>query len=91
MPTKTVYLTKTCMVCGQVHRFELDAERAQLWAAGAYIQNVFPELSPEMRETMISGTCPPCFAALFPPEEEPAEDDAALDAWIRTWMPGAGD
>lgn len=66
---KTVTLKKTCLFCNQVHTFELDADRAKLWAAGAHIQTVFPELPAEVRETMISGSCPDCFAAAFPDED----------------------
>jgi hypothetical protein len=67
MTTTTV--TKTCLFCGKVHRFELDAERVAQWRAGAFVQRCFPEMKPEDRETLISGSCPPCFAAAFPDED----------------------
>jgi hypothetical protein len=30
-----------------------------------YIQTVFPHLDSDIRETMISGTCSPCFKIIF--------------------------
>lgn len=66
---ETVTLRKKCLFCGQVHTFELDVPRARRWAEGEYIQNVFPELPAAVRETMISGSCPDCFAKAFPDED----------------------
>lgn len=62
-------VTKTCLFCGKANSFELDAELVAAWRAGAHIQHVFPEMPPEHRETLISGSCPPCFAAAFPEED----------------------
>lgn len=61
-------LTK-CLGCEDEKTFHLDAGRVMRWQAGEFIQNVFPELSIQDRERLISGTCPTCFAKFFPPEE----------------------
>jgi hypothetical protein len=34
------------------------------------IQHIFPYLNSDQREILITGTCPICWAAMFPKEEE---------------------
>lgn len=67
---ETVTITKTCPFCGGASTFTLDAERVAAWRAGAYVQNVFPELSAADRETLVSGSCGPCFDLAFPEEDD---------------------
>lgn len=69
MAQATTIVRKRCVCCGKVHDIELDAEKVALWQAGAHIQDVWPEMPADQRETLISGTCPSCFADLFPPED----------------------
>ena len=54
-------IIRKCIFCGKVHVFELPTERVDAWRNGALIQNVFPELTVEQLETIISGSCPNCF------------------------------
>lgn len=60
-----------CRCCNKEKTLPVDSERYQKWRDGKdYIQNLFPELSAEDRELMLSGTCGPCFDKMFPAEEE---------------------
>lgn len=49
---------------------EVDEVAYQRWLKGAYIQDVFPNLSRDDRERFISGYCTPCWDQLFPEEDE---------------------
>jgi hypothetical protein len=66
---ETTTITTTCPFCGKRHAFELDAEAVALWRAGVHIQHVFPEMSADDRETLVSGACGPCFDLVFADED----------------------
>lgn len=52
---------------GREFRFELSADKVRRWRKdGEAIQNVFPDMTPDDRETLISGICKKCFEVLFP-------------------------
>ncbi len=64
-----------CRFCNEPHWVPvcetLDADRLQRWSRGGeYIQNVFPELTPNERELLQSNTCGACFDKMFPPEDD---------------------
>ena len=59
----------TCRECGITKTFELREEDVNRWKAGALIQNVFPKISIDDRELMISQTCGACFDKLFSEED----------------------
>jgi hypothetical protein len=40
------------------------------WLEGALIQDAMPDVSRDMREMFISGTCPKCWDAMFNNEDE---------------------
>lgn len=55
-----------CVVCGRIHEpVILDAEKYYRWKGGECIQDVFPEMTKDQREILISGTCPECWDELF--------------------------
>jgi len=60
----------TCGRCKQDFELAFTKRQQLLWNGGAYIQNVAPELLPDQRELLISGTCGVCFDAMF------GDDDA---------------
>ena len=62
--------TKPCCMCGKSHELEVLKDDYLRWKAGAFVQVAFPEMPPPEREMLISGTCPECFAVLFPEEED---------------------
>lgn len=69
---KTVKLVcRPCFVCGKQAIVEIPATDEQLdeYELGyKNIQTVFPDLAPEIREMMISGTHPACFEKMFEDE-----------------------
>lgn len=57
---------KECRHCGEESVFCLDAlEYERLFIKQEYIQDVFPNLSNEDREVMISGTHSDCWKEMF--------------------------
>lgn len=62
-----VTITARCE-CGDEKVFDLDAESAVAWYRGALLQDVFPDMSPDDAERLISGTCSPCWERLFAEE-----------------------
>ena len=57
--------TFTCRTCKMTKTFNLKSADVQRWRNGELIQRVFPKLSIEDRELMISSTCGQCFDQLF--------------------------
>jgi len=67
---------KTSIFTGKVSEMELDITQEQMdrWQkTGALIQDVFPHLSPEQREFLMSGATPEEWNTLFPEEDEEEE------------------
>jgi hypothetical protein len=64
-----VMATTRCPQCGDLKQFPLHDFKIRRWKQeGEPIQRVFPELSTEDRERLISGTCPKCWDSMFPEE-----------------------
>jgi hypothetical protein len=59
-----------CSLCGESYILEITGQ--QLWAYNnnAHVQEVMPEVAPEIRERFISGTCSACWDQIFPEEDE---------------------
>lgn len=51
-----------CRVCGQEHSLLTSESGYQQWIDGELIQRAMPELKPNDRELLISGTCSGCWA-----------------------------
>lgn len=58
MPT---VINKTCVFCGKVHELVLASSKVERWRKGEHVQNVWPEMTPNEREVLISGTCSDCW------------------------------
>lgn len=60
-------ITRVSPLSGQPNTLDLPITQEQLdvWRAGALVQAVFPHLSPDQREFMISGLVPGEFESLF--------------------------
>ena len=70
---KNVDLKVRCVVCNQIKTvsvLEEDAFEYMNPNRDRHIQDIFPYLSPEQRELLISNICPECWNDLFPPEDE---------------------
>jgi hypothetical protein len=66
-------VTKRCIECKKTHTFDLDITEEQ-WAEyrkpnRRLIQTIFPNLSNEMREFLITGIGPECWKKLFGKDE----------------------
>jgi hypothetical protein len=68
--TMIKYSTPKCMICKKVSDIELDSDKVKAWSNGAHIQNVWPELSADERELIMTGTHPACWDKLMSMEEE---------------------
>lgn len=56
--------------CGARAVFHLPTDRFVRWKLkGELIQDVFPEYSADVREWLVSGTCPKCWDLMFPEED----------------------
>jgi hypothetical protein len=62
--------TKTCTVCDEYELWVLDRAAVERWRGGDLIQDVFPDMSVNDREMLITGTHPACWDNLFPREGE---------------------
>ncbi|MGW9114498.1 hypothetical protein [Microbacterium sp. NPDC055683] len=66
MPTETVTVTTAaCMFCGATSEVELTAAQFDLFIQRRPVQEVLPDVEPEVRELLISGTHPACWFGMF--------------------------
>jgi hypothetical protein len=61
---------KTCPACRKECSVDMLTDHYDRWTDGELLQNAAPEMSPENRETLITGYCAPCQEAIFRPTEE---------------------
>lgn len=74
-------LQRKCNSCGGVKTLTVPTMAYEKWKNGeGYVQDLFPMLTPGERELLISGTCEPCFDAMFPEEEDDDISDMG-DIW----------
>lgn len=59
------WVTKQCPYCGLDNGVEVDEEAYERWRAGAFVQDAFPNLSPNQREALITGIHPKCWNKMF--------------------------
>ena len=62
---KVIVRTPICMNCGENDGIVVDYDAYQLWQNGAYIQDAFPEMTPDEREFLKTGIHPECWTAMF--------------------------
>lgn len=73
MPT---FFEAYCIICQKKRSVEMPYDpstfsvRWDMWKNGKHIQQAFPELSPDQREAMLTGTCPACWRKIFPKEKK---------------------
>lgn len=68
--SETYVVAKRCPICHKVTEVVVPVAGYELWQAGSYIQDAFPELSVSDREVLKTGTCDFCWDNLFPEEED---------------------
>ena len=57
MSEMTLFKSTPCVVCGKVTELELPTAKLEAWRGGEFIQVVFPEMTNQEREVLISGVC----------------------------------
>jgi len=71
--------TKKCSWCKKEGTLELtedQLERARQWGQGlGPIQQMLPDLTPDQREQLMTGTHPECWKAMWDNEEGASADD----------------
>jgi hypothetical protein len=61
--------TDPCIVCGETSVMEVETRGFVRWKGGWLIQDAFPEMSPDLREQLKTGTHPACFESMFADDE----------------------
>lgn len=62
---------RKCFHCGEETEFTVTYDQyVRLFADQEYVQDVFPDLTKEQREVMISGTHPKCWIEMFGESDE---------------------
>lgn len=64
MATATI-TTPACMACDKTSTVEVTVPEFKAWQAGVPIQNVFPQMSADERELLMTGTHGECWDAMF--------------------------
>ena len=65
-----VVTTPKCNICGEQGTVEVPSVGFLQWNFGMLIQDAFPELDRSLREQMMSGIHPKCWAILTQDEED---------------------
>ena len=61
-----VYVNVKCPQCGKISTLEMTKEQYEQYKSGDnYIQNIFPNWPPAIREMLITGICPDCWNKMF--------------------------
>ena len=61
--------TSKCSITHEVYKVSVPTEEYKLWRLGEKIQNVWPKMSADDREFLISGLTPAEFESLFPADD----------------------
>ena len=54
-----------CKMCKQMFDLPVTQKQFEDWKSGTLIQRAMPNLKPDQRELLISGTCGKCWDRLF--------------------------
>jgi hypothetical protein len=57
--------TMPCPECGKTSEMEVDPDALRRWQQGELIQNAFPNMTPNERELLVTGTHPACWDKIF--------------------------
>lgn len=72
MKNEKINVTVPCSFCNTEYTVEMTTSQFNELQSPhrRHIQDIIPELAPEMRELFISGMCPKCWDKLFSFEDE---------------------
>lgn len=54
-----------CPFCGKTYVVEVPEDGYDRWQEGELIQHAMPDVSPEVREALISGICEDCWNNMY--------------------------
>ncbi len=57
--------TAPCTYCGKTSMVDLERDKYRRWKSGEHVQVVWPEMSPDEREMLITGIHPACWDSMF--------------------------
>lgn len=58
-------ITNPCFFCGSSAIVIVSKDGFDKWQAGELVQKAFPEMSPAIREMLITGTHPECWEEMW--------------------------
>lgn len=70
-----IIIQTQCRNCGKIENLTLNIDDWDNYQAGELIQNCFPYLTPNQRETMISDICGECFDNMFKYDENETPEE----------------
>lgn len=67
-----INVTTGCPLCGGLNKIRVKTTDWAEWLSGSpkYVQELFPYLSPEDREKIITGTCEACWGRMMTEDDE---------------------
>lgn len=71
-----------CVSCGKTHTIYVNREDYEEYYNSEhrrYIQDIFPYLTPQERELLISGVCPQCWENIFSEDEDEYAEEVTYD------------
>lgn len=54
-------LTRPCPLCGKASMVKVDHAQYRKWQEGMFVQDAFPNMTPDQRALLITGTHPECW------------------------------
>ena len=88
-------VTRKSIITGFSNTLEIPGltnEMVQNWEDGMLAQEAMPDISPELREFVMTGIAPDEWDSHFPEEDEEPEEPEPLDGdWQRRWCDGESD
>lgn len=74
-------VTKQCAWCGDMSIFDMTYRQHEAYIEReTYIQDIFPHIAKELRETLISGTHPECWDEMF--AELDSEEEEEVESYV---------
>jgi len=64
-----IFHCRPCSVCGNSSEIQVVESDLKRWQGGEHVQNVFPWMSADDRELLISGTHPACWDDMWREDE----------------------
>lgn len=58
-----IIITPRCLFCGNTASIDVDPDALARWRGGEFVQDAFPDFTPDQRELLISGTHAHCWVA----------------------------